>query len=100
MGTDDQGNHYIYPNVQEINGRLVDFTRPPYAPWVGQAAAEERGDTVRVPSIEAGVRFTKNYKKFYPSGNTFGEGGPKRPPMPRHPRTREQDPAAWDAYQE
>jgi len=33
-------------------------------------------------------------------GNLFEIGGPTRPPMPRHPRTREQDPAAWDAYQD
>lgn len=33
-------------------------------------------------------------------GNLFETGGPKRPPIPRHPKTREQDPAAWDAYQD
>ena len=27
---DDSGRAIVYPNVQEINGKLVDFTRPPY----------------------------------------------------------------------
>lgn len=75
VATDEHGNHYIYPEVQEINGKLVDFTRPPYVPWAGQVTAEERGDTVRVPSIKEGVRFTENYKKYYPKGNTFSSGG-------------------------
>ena len=77
VGTDEQGNHYIYPEIQEINGKLVDFTRPPYASWVGQVAAEERGDTVRVPSIEDGLLFTENYKKYYPKGKTFDKGKDK-----------------------
>ena len=75
VGTDEHGNHYIYPEVQEIDGELVDFTRPPYLPYAGMISAEERGDTVRVPSIEQGVRFTENYKKYYPKGNTFARGG-------------------------
>lgn len=74
VGTDEHGNHYIYPEVQEINGNLVDFTRPPYTSWAGMVSAEERGDTVRVPSIEEGVIFTENYKKYYPKGHTFEDG--------------------------
>lgn len=27
---EDSGRVIVYPEVQEINGRLVDFTRPPY----------------------------------------------------------------------
>ena len=53
----------------------MDFTRPPYLPYAGMISAEERGDTVRVPSIDQGVRFTENYKKYYPKGKTFAEGG-------------------------
>lgn len=77
VATDDLGNNYIYPEVQEINGKLVDFTRPPYHPFAGQLSAEERGDTVRVNNIEDGLLFTENYKKFYPKGKTFVDGGSK-----------------------
>ena len=65
VGTDDNGNHFIYPEVQEIDGELVDFTRPPYAWFSGQNSAIERKDTVRVKTIQDGVNFTKNYKKYY-----------------------------------
>ena len=75
VGTDSKGNNYIYPEVQNIDGKLVDFTRPPYLPYAGMISAEEREDTVRVPSIEQGVRFTENYKKYYPKGKTFAKGG-------------------------
>lgn len=27
---DDTGRAIVFPEVQEINGKLVDFTRPPY----------------------------------------------------------------------
>ena len=77
VATDSKGNHYIYPEVQEIEGKLVDFTRPPYAKWAGMKTAEERGDTVRVNSIEEGLKFTENYKKYYPTFNKFEDGGKK-----------------------
>lgn len=75
VGTDEQGNTYIYPEVQNINGKLVDFTRPPYAPYAGMLSAESRGDTVRVSNIDEGVDFTEKYKMIYPKGRTFAEGG-------------------------
>lgn len=68
---DKQRNAVIYPNVQNIDGRLVDFTRPPYHPWAGFDSAVERGDTVRVNSIQEGLDFTKHYKDYYPKGHTF-----------------------------
>ena len=74
VGTDEQGNNYIYPEVQSIDGKLVDFTRPPYAPWMGMAAAEERGDTVRVNNLDDAIRFTETYKQYYPSFN-YSSGG-------------------------
>lgn len=67
VGTDNEGNHYIYPEVQEINGKLIDFTRPPYLPTAGRISAEEKGDTVRVKSFEDALEFTENYKKYYPN---------------------------------
>lgn len=72
---DNEGNPVIYPNVQNIDGRLVDFTRPPYHSWAGFDSAVERGDTVRVNSIGEGVDFTRNYKNYYPKGHTFKVGG-------------------------
>jgi len=75
VGTDNKGNNYIYSEVQNTDGKLVDFTRPPFHPYAGMISAEEKGDTVRVPNIEQGIRFTENYKKYYPKGKTFAEGG-------------------------
>lgn len=64
VGTDNYGNNYIYPEVQNINEQLHDFTDPKYKhnPWDGQISAEERGDTVRVNSIQDGLNFTRSYK--------------------------------------
>lgn len=69
VGTDENGNHYIFPEVQEINGELIDFTRPPYHRFAGEISAEMRGDTVRIPSIEDGIKFTDTYKQYYPFSN-------------------------------
>lgn len=71
VATDENGNHYIFPEVQEINGELIDFTRPPYHRFAGEISAEMRGDTVRVPSIEDAIKFTETYKQYYP----FNSGG-------------------------
>lgn len=75
VGTDENGNHYIFPEVQEINGELVDFTRPPYHRFAGEISAEMNGDTVRVPSLEDAIKFTETYKQYYP----FSTGGPLYP---------------------
>ena len=65
VGSDDYG-YYIYPEVQEINGKLIDFTRPPYHSFAGQDSAIKNNDFVRVNSLNDGLWFTKNYKLFYP----------------------------------
>lgn len=75
VGTDNKGNNYIYPEVQNIKGKLIDFTRPPYKNTAGRQSAEERGDTVRVNSINEGVEFTKKYKDYYPNFNKKAMGG-------------------------
>ena len=75
VGTDENGNHYIFPEVQEINGELIDFTRPPYHRFAGEISAEMRGDTVRVPSIEDAIKFTETYKQYYPALNKKSTGG-------------------------
>lgn len=79
VATDENGNHYIFPEVQEINGELIDFTRPPYHRFAGEISAEMRGDTVRVPSLEDAIKFTETYKQYYPSFNEKSTGGPLYP---------------------
>lgn len=66
VGSDNYG-YFIYPEVQEINGQLIDFTRPPYHTFAGQDSAIENNDFVRVNSLDDGLWFTQNYKQFYPS---------------------------------
>lgn len=68
---DENGIPFIYPNVQEIDGKLVDFTRPPYHSWAGYDSAIERRDTVQTKTLQEAIDFTENYKKYYPKGHTF-----------------------------
>ena len=79
VGTDENGNNYIYPEVQNINDELHDFTDPKYKhnKWDGQISAEERGDTIRINTIQDGLNFTRNYKDLdiYPK---FKIGGRKK----------------------
>ena len=65
VGSDDNG-YFIYPEVQEINGKLIDFTRPPYHLFAGQDSAIKNNDFVRVNSLDDGLWYTENYKHFYP----------------------------------
>ena len=62
--TDDDGA-IVYPEVQKINGKLVDFTRPPYKEGAGFESAMQRGDTIRMTPKEAKY-WTQHYKEFYP----------------------------------
>ena len=79
VGTDENGNNYIYPEVQNINGELYDFTDPKHKhnKYDGQISAEERGDTIHINTIEDGLNFTSNYKDLdiYPK---FKIGGRKK----------------------
>lgn len=61
----DDNGFIVYPEVQNINGKLVDFTRPPYHSWAGHDSAVERQDTVKMPNEEAAKWFTENYKKYF-----------------------------------
>ena len=45
---EDDNGAIVYPNVQNVNGRLVDFSRPPYSTWAGYDNAVRNGDTVRM----------------------------------------------------
>lgn len=69
-GEDDHGA-YVFPEVQEIDGQLIDFTRPPYAPGIADYMAHKNNNIVRMSPEEADW-FTRNYKQYYPS---FKKGG-------------------------
>ena len=49
---DDSGRAIVYPEVQEINGKLVDFTRPPYHGWAGYDSALDGGDHLMMKDLE------------------------------------------------
>ena len=40
----------VYPEVQKINGKLIDFSRPPYHQFAGMDNALETGNYVEAPS--------------------------------------------------
>ena len=70
-----EDNHaVVYPNVQEIDGKLQDFSRPPYNKWAGYRNAVQRGDTIHMTPQEA-EWFTENYKDYYPGLNEYKNGG-------------------------
>lgn len=64
----------IYPNVQNIDGKLYDFSDPKYGldkGWQALDSALYSGDYVAVPS-EADARwFTESYKIHYPGFNRY-----------------------------
>ena len=64
----------IYPNVQNIDGKLYDFSDPKYGLDKGLQALDSAlysGDYVAVPS-EADARwFTESYKRYYPGFNKY-----------------------------
>ena len=68
---EDESGAYVYPEVQEIDGQLIDFTRPPYAPGIAEYIAIKNNNIVRMTPEEADW-FTRNYKQYYPS---FKKGG-------------------------
>ena len=70
--TDDDGA-IVYPEVQKINDKLVDFTRPPYKESAGFESAMQRGDTIRMTPKEAEY-WTQHYKEFYPGFKKYDNG--------------------------
>lgn len=62
---DTKQGAFVYPEVQEIDGELVDFTNPIYKRSEGINSAVERRDTVRMTPEQA-KWFTENYKQYYP----------------------------------
>ena len=63
--TDDKGA-IIYPEVQNIKGKLIDFTRPPYKKWAGFDSAIQNNDTIQT-TPEVANEYTTKYKRFYPN---------------------------------
>ena len=68
---DTKQGAFVYPEVQEINGELIDFTHPSHLRSEGMNSAIERRDAVRMTPEQA-KWFTENYKQYYPG---FKDGG-------------------------
>lgn len=66
------GMGIVYPEIQNINNKLYDFTNPKYKKnWKDALhSAIERGDTLQMTKEQADW-FTKNYKKYYPTGKKY-----------------------------
>lgn len=66
----------VYPEVQEINSQLYDFTNPKYKhnKWDALDSAIERGDTIMMTPKQA-QQFTSSYKGFYPFSYEDGTDG-------------------------
>lgn len=62
---DDTGKAIVFPAVQEISGRLVDFTRPPYHSWAGYDSALDRGDYLIMKDLEEARKWVEGYKDKY-----------------------------------
>lgn len=77
---EDRGKYIVYPDVQEINGNLYDFTDPKNGHyhdgkyrWTDALdSAINRGDTLTFDRESDAKYFTEHYKEYYPS---FKEGG-------------------------
>ena len=76
------GGGTIVPDVQEVNGKLIDFTRPPYNNRAAVENALKTGDYVDLPKFEDAVWYTENYKRYYPR---FEDGGKNKnvPVLPK-----------------
>ena len=64
----------IYPNVQNIDGKLYDFSDPKYGldkGWQALDSALYSGDYVEVPSEDDARWFTESYKRHYPGFNKY-----------------------------
>lgn len=80
--------YVIYPDVQEIEGELHDFTDPKYKhkKWDAMESAVANRDTIQVDSKDFANWFTKHYKEFYPGFTP--EQMYETPKFPNNQRTR------------
>ena len=74
--SEDETGIIVYPEIQEINGQLVDLSGNREKAW---KSAIEHKDYIYFPSKEAADWFTKNYKNYYKGFNktpqSFKQGG-------------------------
>ena len=74
--SEDETGTIVYPEIQEINGQLVDLSGDREKAW---KSATEHKDYIYFPSKEAADWFTKNYKNYYKGldnvSQSFKEGG-------------------------
>lgn len=68
--------------TEEVNGKLIDFTRPPYNNRAAVENALKTGDYVDLPKFEDALWYTENYKRYYPR---FEDGGKNKnvPVLPK-----------------
>jgi hypothetical protein len=74
--TDDSGRAIVFPMVQEVNGKLMDYSNPKYKKdWraaMNNAIANK--DTLMMSPSQA-EEFTTQYKNYYPGFNEYASGG-------------------------
>lgn len=93
---EDGGKYIVYPEVQEINGSLYDFTDPKNGHYRDRAyrwtdaldSAINRGDTLTFDRESDARYFTEHYKEYYPSFEEGGEVPPDNSPVHVNPFTK------------
>lgn len=67
----ENGKYFVYPEVQEINGQLHDFTDPKYnhEKWDSFTSALKNKDYIIFDNENDARYFTSGYKLYYPSFN-------------------------------
>lgn len=92
---EDGGKYIVYPEVQEINGNLYDFTDPKNGHYRNRKyrwkaaldSAINRGDTLTFDRESDAKYFTEHYKEYYPSFEEGGEVPPDNSPVRVNPIT-------------
>lgn len=76
---DGDGRAIVFPDVQEIEGVLHDFTDPKYGhkQWDSMDSAIHNNDTIIFDSLDEAIWFSENYKNYYPEFDKYKEGGNK-----------------------
>ena len=67
----ENGPVYVYPQIQEIDGKLVKLPDK----WVALDAALRNGNVVPFDNLEEAIYFTEHYKDIYPAFQKFQKGG-------------------------
>lgn len=67
----------VYPNIQEINGELYDFTDPKNnrGKWDSLRRAIDTGDTLQFNNESDADKFVNNYKKKFKGFDKYAGGG-------------------------